>query len=265
MTKRPALALIFFFLIDVFPAPVLAAGSPNGAAADPARAALAKGGYPWYDSARDRLRPVDSALQGESNWLRSIDEWINGVTNWFGDLFARISRALHLPSFGSFRQTAPAVLIGVGIILLAVLVRFLWKSPGFEGKATSAVDCSVGGAARTSLIPEAVAAAAADPWAEAVERRRRGDYSGAAVYLFAHQLRELERFGLIRRIPAGTGRRYVRSVADLRLRELLAAPLDLFEQAYYGRKCLTAACFEPVWARAPAFQARLDSVARRTP
>ena len=68
---------------------------------------------------------------------------------------------------------------------------------------------TLGSAGRIAMLPGDMATSnVADPWAEAVDRRRRGDYSGAIIYLFAHQLLELDRLGLLRRVvPAAPDRR----------------------------------------------------------
>jgi hypothetical protein len=239
---------------------------PNSEDAEPARAALARGKYPWYDSANDRIQPVDLTPEKDSSWLRSLGDWIKGVFNVVGDFFARIARALHLPTIGSLGNALPIVLTGIGVVLLAILIRVLWASASFDRGEDGASGRAVGKMSRITMLPgEMVTSSITDPWAEAVERRRRGDYSGAIIFLFAHQLLELDRLNLIRLTPGGTGRKYVRGLADARLRELLSPTLGLFEQAYYGHKRLSAANFEPVWAEALFFQSFLTSIEKPTP
>ena len=104
-----------------------------------------------------------------------------------------------------------------------------------------------------------------DPWAEAEERRRRGDFSGAIIYLFAHQLLELDRLGLIRLTPGGTGRTYVASVSDSQIRSPMVASLGLFEMAYYGHKAVSASSFERVWTEAQKLRALLVNLEKRIP
>lgn len=242
-----------------------ASTNPDTSAADPARSALAKGGYPWYDSASDRFRPVDLTPKNESSWLRSFGDWIEGGVRAIGDGFARIARMLHLPTIGAIGDALPIVLTGIGVVSLVVLIRVLWASARFDRSDDGAPGRTVGSTGRITMLPAGMGSSAvADPWAEAVERRRQGDYAGAVVFLFAHQLLELDRLGLIRLTPGGTGRKYVRSLDDSRLRELLSATLGLFEQAYYGHKRLSATSFEPVWAGVQSFQSHLASIEKRT-
>lgn len=232
---------------------------------DPARAALAKGEYPWYDSVKGRVRPVDLTPKSESSWLQSFSDWIEGVVRATGDAFARIARVLHLPTIGSIGNALPIILTGIGVVLLAVLIRVLWASARFGRSDDDAPDRTVGATGRITMLPAGMGSSSvADPWAEAVERRRQGDYAGAVIFLFAHQLLELDRRGLIRLTTGGTGRKYVRSLDDSRLRELLSATLGLFEQAYYGHKQPTATSFEPVWAGGQLFQEHLASIEKRT-
>ena len=145
--------------------------------------------------------------------------------------------------------------------MLLVLIRILWKSTWAGGDDADARGRSLGTMGRISMLPdEMTGSQVADPWAEAVERRRRGDYSGAIIYLFAYQLLELDRLRLLRLTPGWTGRRYVKSLADSRIQEPLAATLRLFEQAYYGHKKLSGRSFEPVWAGAQALRSHLASI-----
>jgi hypothetical protein len=95
-----------------------------------------------------------------------------------------------------------------------------------------------------------------DPWAEAQRRRKAGDYAGAVIYLFAHQLLSLHRSGLIRLAPGWTGRQYVRWLRDPVLVDSLGATLALFEEIYYGHRSPSKRAFDQVWSRALVLEDR---------
>ena len=99
-----------------------------------------------------------------------------------------------------------------------------------------------------------------DPWAEAQRRRLAGDFAGAVIYLFAHQLLSLDRAGLIRLAPGWTGRQYVRWLRDPVLVDSLGATFRLFEEIYYGHRRPSAQAFEQVWSRAQALEDRRDEL-----
>ena len=63
-------------------------------------------------------------------------------------------------------------------------------------------------------MPAGVGMDVSDPWAETLRLRREGDYAGAVVYLFAHQLLTLNRLDKLRLTPGKTGRQLVRSVKE---------------------------------------------------
>ena len=98
---------------------------------------------------------------------------------------------------------------------------------------------------------------AGDPWDEARRLRGLGDYAGAVVYLFAHQLLALERARQVRLVPGRTGRQLVRSVADRALGAAVEPTLRMFEAVYYGRRAPTVEAFEAVWAQVGAFERAL--------
>ena len=93
-----------------------------------------------------------------------------------------------------------------------------------------------------------------------IRRRREGDYAGAVVYLFAHQLLTLDRLEKIRLTPGKTGRQLVRSVKEKPWRDPVEPTLRLFEAVYYGHQKISAEAFEGVWALAEAFERRAAEV-----
>jgi hypothetical protein len=114
----------------------------------------------------------------------------------------------------------------------------------------------MGSVARLDLLPQGIRPGGDDPWDEARRRRAAGDFAGAIVCLFAHQLLSLDQLGLIRLGPGRTGRQYVSDLRDRELRESAGATLHLFEDVYYGRQMPAPQAFERVWSRGQAFEER---------
>lgn len=234
--------------------------------ASPTRSALAKGEYPWYDIPGDRLKAVVAPPSRMASWFQSFERWMSGMFQLIGDFFGRIARAMNLPTITSPENLVPIFLIVVGTVSLIILIWWLWNSGSFIRDTRDVLDPSIGIGGRVSMLPAEMASAfPLDPWAEAEERRRRGDFTGAIIFLFAYQLLELDRLGLIRLAPGGTGRTYVMSLADSKLRVPMVASLGLFEMAYYGHKAVTASSFERVWAEALGLRASLINHEKRTP
>ena len=90
-----------------------------------------------------------------------------------------------------------------------------------------------------------------------------GDFAGAIIYLFAHQLVTLDRLKQVRMIPGRTGRQLVRSVADRELKRCVEPTLRLFEAVYYGHVPPSPAAFEAAWAWGERFEQILPTGAPR--
>ncbi|WP_435009984.1 DUF4129 domain-containing protein [Tundrisphaera lichenicola] len=209
--------------------------------------ALGKGSFPWYDAAKDAIRPIQVPL--DRNPDTSKDSTQSGPTSTPAkgfDLGGWIA-------FGVFS-------LGLGI-LVGVLVWF-WRryEPSLDGELDDRAE-STGGVARSEELPPGLRLGydPADPWSEALRRRDRGDLAGAIVCLFAHQLLTLSRLGLLRLAPGRTGRQLLRSITDEQFRRLVTPTLGIFEAAYYGHREPSAEEFAAAWAAAERFQDRVAS------
>ncbi len=82
-----------------------------------------------------------------------------------------------------------------------------------------------------------------------------GDFSTAIVYLFSHQLIELDRHQCIRLAKGKTNRQYLRELAQRAdLRMLLSETMVRFERVFFGDQRLDQAAFEDCWRQLPQFQ-----------
>ncbi len=189
-----------------------AAGTGPAVDTGPVRQALEGGRYPWYDSGADRVRPVWPALlvaevaarTNEGDSASAIDRFFK----WLGwQPEAGPSRGLRRDWLGTI------LLATVLAAFLRVLARAL-AAPRAVRAGASAARASPEPAQLLDQLPEDLRPGLDDPWAEAQRRRAAGDFAGAVIYLFAHQLLSLDRAGLIRLLPGWTGRQYVRWLRD---------------------------------------------------
>lgn len=229
------------------------AGAGAAAAAGPAREALREGGYPWYDSAADRVRPVWAARM---SWIKWLGDRLRNLLDAIGRFFARLGIG-SMPSTGVRSDSLGTILLATVLATFFVFLIMLWlRRQPFAGAGSKAGQARPGTGALLAQLPRELLSGLDDPWAEAQRRRLSGDMAGAVIYLFAHQLLSLDRLGLIRLAPGWTGRHYARWLRDPVLGESLGATLGLFEEIYYGHRLPSAAAFEQVWNRAQVFEER---------
>ncbi len=219
---------------------VLAMASLAASGPEPDRkvpSALAKGKYPWYDARSDAFKPVWPPREPDLKWLD------------------------RLPKFGTIGSIGELITIGLAMLALAVflvvLVELWRRHRTVEAPSGARLVSRLGSEARVEGLPTGVRTGADAPWDEALRRRERGDYAGAVIFLFAHQLLTLDRLRLIRLVPGRTGRQLIGTIVDPQWRGLVAPTLRLFESVYYGRRTPTRAAFEAVWTAAEAFERRV--------
>ena len=94
---------------------------------------------------------------------------------------------------------------------------------------------------------------------EARRHYREGNYSEAIIYLFSHELVELDRFALIRIAKGKTNRQYLRELGPSPpLRPPLELTMTAFEDVFFGRRALDRAGFEACWNQLPVFEQLLS-------
>ena len=220
-----------------------APAAPGEDARAAVKAALEKEKFPWYEPRTETVKPVWPPRAWNLEWL----------FNRLPTMNARV------PAIGDLIGIGLATIAGV--VLIVVLIQ-LWRYYRPAGEAGRGMRTELGRSARIEGLPAGVRLESGDPWAEAVARRARGDYAGAIVYLFAHQLLTLDRLRQIRLVPGRTGRQYVRAIDDRRYTAWVEPSLRLFESVYYGHHVPSRESFEHVWSLAEAFERHVVAGAR---
>ena len=204
-------------------------------AVEAARGALSRRWqYPWYDAQTDSVRRID--VRDETPPAESP---------------AR-------------RDGAPlgALLQGLGwagiAVLLALMIGLMvaaWWGRGDDlaGRPGAAARAGPNHVEALPLPPGAAGVGLLD---EARRLYEQGDFSRAVVYLFAHQLLELDRLQVIRLARGKTNRQYLREVGRrAALRQLVEQTMVAFEDVFFGNRTIDRARFEACWTRLAEFQA----------
>jgi hypothetical protein len=234
-----------------------ASAEPSGTeqSVEAAKQALAGGGkFPWYDSASDdvrrlNMRPRQSLEEREATWT---DNKTRTATT--------APPAQRVSYFGKILQVIglTTLVILLGLIAYLVATAFLKEELNEDAATVRRVVESRRDADRVEALPFQIRAAAGDFLTEARRLYEAGDYSQAIVYLFSHQLVQLDKHHVIRLTKGKTNRQYLR---ETRHRPPLAGILETtmiaFEDAFFGNKTLSRETFERCWQHIDEFETTL--------
>jgi hypothetical protein len=213
------------------------AGAPAFAAADrdeatqAARRAFAESGRaPWYDAEKDVLQPVTVATPGDYD----LDlDWVFKPLFW----------------------------VGIAVIVVVLLVLAWWMVRMFADQNATVVDAD--GAGRVELAADWVEAlpfmqerSRDDLLGQARRHYEAGNYAEAIIYLFSHELVELDRRALLALARGKTNRQYLREVARAPsepIAGVLEQTMLAFEDVFFGGRTLDRARFELCWNQLPQF------------
>ena len=196
-------------------------------------------GYPWYDAKTDAVRRVNVPKPWNLDWLG----------NWGHEGF---SLGAALQALG---WLAVALLVAalVYFVVRAILLRERRKSGGGEEEAA-------GGADRVESLPLPVDARYLDLLAEAKRCREQGDYGRAIIFLFSHQLLQLDKYGRIHLARGKTNRQYLREIRPWpALGGLVEQTTLMFEDVFFGHHAIERRAFEACWLRLEEFEKLVGS------
>ncbi len=193
--------------------------------------------YPWYDRASDGLQRVEVRPPERPNYF-PVSPALN-----FLILFAALT---------------------VLTVFLAALVLLILRAMGLrKPRIKRGEPLAVGEAQRIEALPYPVARGNLSLLDQARTCYQAGNYAGAMIYLFSHQLVQLDRRQVIRLAKGKTNRQYLREVGQAEtLRQLVGQTLVAFEDVFFGHHDIDRRRFEACWSRLPEFETLL---AHRSP
>ena len=157
-------------------------------------------------------------------------------------------------------------------VVLAALVLMILRAVGLRKSPARnrGEPLLVGEARRIEALPYPVARANLSLLDQARNFYQAGNYAAAMIYLFSHQLVQLDRRQIIRLAKGKTNRQYLREVAghlghhvlvvggsaELLCR-LVGQTLVAFEDVFFGHHDIDRRRFEACWSRLPEFESLL--------
>lgn len=193
---------------------------------------------PWYDSQTDDFRPVDLPRPRPPS---AFWQWFWGLFSGFSYDWSGVLQIL------AWLLLALLVVWGVIALVRAVQAAELERASAVAEEELERAEIE-----RIEALPVAVDDPVGDFAAEARRRYEAGDTAGAIVYLFSHQLIELDRRGLLRLVKGTTNRQYLRELKraaphEPRAAQIVARTMLLFEASFFGAHAPTAEQFEACW------------------
>jgi len=184
--------------------------------------------YPWYNPVKDGLQRVEVRAPEQANYFH-----VSPVLNALIYLGA----------------------LAVLAVVLTALVFMILRALGLR-KPSSKRDepLLIGEAQRIEALPYPVARANLSLLDQARNFYQTGNYAAAMLYLFSHQLVQLDRRQIIRLAKGKTNRQYLRELGQAAvLRQLFGQTLVGFEEVFFGHHEIDRQRFEACWSRLPEF------------
>lgn len=203
--------------------------------------------FPWYDAKADELKRIN--IRPEKPVKQSNYNGPDWDFSWLTTAFESIGVLLKVLIY--------IFLFGILAVLTYFVVRaFLGRDQkdGDDEAVGDEDEEASGGVDRVEELPIQLAAPRGDFLSEARRRYEAGDYSGAVIYLFSHQLLQLDRHQRIQLTRGKTNRQYLREVrGEPRLQEMLSRTMVAFEDVFFGHRKLERERFEECWREVDEF------------
>ena len=196
--------------------------------------------YPWYNSANDSVEPIDVSEPWYMKW-----DW----PTWSGTA----------PGLGNMSWLQWAAWIGIGLLLIVLLYLMFRVYRSRERRREKAQSAGAGSDAgedrrRVEALPVGTRRGRFDLLAEARRHYHKGNYKEAIIYLFGHQLLQLDKHNYIRLTKGKTNRQYIRELGQrMTLRRLVQETMVAFEDVFFGDHAIDRARFESCWSRLDEF------------
>lgn len=202
--------------------------------------------YPWYDAPQDDLQTITVPPERKP-WF----DW-----NW------------NFRGFNLNFSLGELLRIATWLLFAALLGWIVWKLCQTYLRREASQAIWTGGdldSADDQIEHEALPLPTNEHWGDLLDRARQffeqGNYRQAMIYLFSHQLVELNRQQVIHLSKGKTNRQYLREVRrQSTLAPLFERSIETFELAFFGNAALSREQFELVWRSQGEFQQQLASL-----
>ncbi|WP_218934261.1 DUF4129 domain-containing protein [Rosistilla ulvae] len=220
----------------------------------------ALGDPPWYDRDEDRIKaiPVESTDASEddvaartSGYQQSGPPKPQGSNNLNSILEA-------LGQVVAWSVLAVLVLLIVAAIGYAFMLRereHRFRRSGMADDEREESETTE----RLERLPVQINQPASNLLNESKRLMEAGRYNEAIIYLFSHELVQLDRHQLVRLARGKTNRQYLREIRQSNdLLEILHSTIHAFEDAFFGDHTITRQRFQSCWAQLDRFHAAVE-------
>ena len=258
-------------------------------AVESGRDALGSGGrFPWYDPARDDLRPIDlqadddNSSPDSSNARRSNDGGQSGNSSGRGGGSGSGDGSGRGSDSGSSRDerssvsidpqavSAPALMwiawiaiAGVLLWIVYMIIKAILDRESRDAKTSESTDADEeAGPAGLDALPTPVIVAKGGLLDETRRQYEAGNYNLAIVYLYSYELIKLDQNQMLRLAKGKTNREYLRELSGRpEIYGIVAQTLVPFEDVFFGEHQLTRERFEACWNQVDRFNRLIDQAA----
>ncbi|TWT78140.1 hypothetical protein Pla123a_09300 [Posidoniimonas polymericola] len=212
---------------------------------------------PWYDDQSDDFAPVNLPKPKKRSKPWPIWDWFDGLFSGFGWNFGDVLIFLLW-----------IVVAGLLLWLIVAMIRAYQETEQVAAATAAEEFDAKAHLQRVEALPVTLAEKVDNYLQAARDAYDSGDLSKAIVYLFSHELLELDRAARLRLVKGKTNRQYLSELRrgvgpSPRLADILARTVRLFEAAFFGAHPPTREAFEDCWQEATEFE-RLLAVEEAT-
>jgi hypothetical protein len=257
------------------PCHLFAATDPNTAVQSGHDALGPSGRFPWYDSDRDEVRPVDLRTSDDSSDPSSNDKGNSrgqpgdgGGSSGSGDGSGSSGGNDSSMSIDPGAVSMPAVMwvawIAIAAVLLWIvymLIRAFLEREARNAKQTDSQDAAEeeSDEDRLEALPTRISAVKGGLLDESRRQYEAGNYNAAIIYLYSYQLIKLDQNQMLRLAKGKTNRQYLRELAGRpELYSIVAQSLVPFEDVFFGEHHLARERFEACWSQVDRFNRLVD-------
>ena len=204
-------------------------------------ALVGSGDYPWYDEDSDGIRRIEVEEEDEPSTTTTVRAG---------------GAAIELMAW-----------LGLALVLAVIIALLVWSFLANESRSDLPPEDDVDEDRRRQIdrleaLPFQVKRPDADLLAEARRHYEQGNYGEAIIYLFSHQLVQLDKSQHLTLDKGKTNRQYLRELGAIDgLRDILEQTTLAFEHVFFGRHKLPRERFEACWSEL----SRFDRLLQRAP